>query len=85
MRRLIVVLTVLVGFNSVPVRSEPAVGSGYRGHSLIYALEDLQDKGLRVLYSSDLVDPEMMVEREPTASSLHRILDQLLGPHGLGT
>ena len=65
--------------------AEPAIGSGYRGHSLIYALEDLQAKGLRVLYSSDLVDPGMRVEREPTASSLHRILDQLLGPHNLGT
>ena len=62
MRRLAsCVLTVLVGLGTpCPFGSEPAVGSGYRGHSLIYALEDLQDKGLRVLYSSDLVDPEMM-------------------------
>ncbi len=86
---LLILLLVSVG----PISSEPPTdaaldaghASGYRGDRLIDALGDLQAKGMRVLYSSDLVDPEMMVEREPTASSLHRILDQLLGPHGLGT
>ena len=79
-------LTVLLVIVTVsPLFGEPAVGSGYLGETLIEALDDLQAKGLRVLYSSDLVDPNMKVEKEPTASSLHRILDQLLGPHGLGT
>ena len=55
----------------------------YLGRPLAEALEDLRSQGLGVIYSSDLVRPEMRVRREPTASSLHRILDQLLAPHGL--
>jgi VWFA-related protein len=79
------VCLILVIVSVAPISSEPAAGSGYKGYRLIDALEDLQARGLRVLYSSDLVDPQMMVEREPTASSLHRTLNQLLGPHGLGS
>ncbi|HVS03264.1 MAG TPA: VWA domain-containing protein [Thermoanaerobaculia bacterium] len=55
----------------------------YAGRSLVEALDLLRGQGLRLIYSSDLVRPEMRVEREPTATTLHRILDQLLAPHGL--
>jgi Ca-activated chloride channel homolog len=55
----------------------------YLGLSLAEALADLQARGLRVIYSSDLVRPEMRVAAEPTAAWLHDVLEQLLAPHGL--
>ncbi len=55
----------------------------YLGRPLAEALADMQARGLPVIYSSDLVKPQMLVRSEPTATSLHRVLDQLLAPHGL--
>ncbi len=55
----------------------------FLGRPLAEALADMQQRGLGVIFSSDLVQPEMRVRREPTATSLHRRLDQLLAPHGL--
>jgi VWFA-related protein len=47
------------------------------------ALADLQARGMRIIYSSDLVRGDMRVVQEPTASWLHDVLQQLLAPHGL--
>ncbi len=55
----------------------------YLGQPLAEALADMQARGLPVIYSSDLVQPHMVVRSEPTAASPHRVLDQLLAPHGL--
>ncbi len=55
----------------------------FLGRSLEDALAEMQQRGLGVIYSSDLVKPEMRVRDEPSATSLHRMLDQLLAPHGL--
>ncbi|TNF83168.1 MAG: VWA domain-containing protein [Acidobacteria bacterium] len=55
----------------------------YAGRPLVSVLRDFQNRGLRILYSSDLVRPDMMIGRTPTATTLHGILEQLLAPHGL--
>ncbi|HEV8630969.1 MAG TPA: VWA domain-containing protein [Thermoanaerobaculia bacterium] len=55
----------------------------FQGVPLIEALARLQAEGLRIIYSSDLVRPEMRVVAEPTAVWLHDVLAQLLAPHGL--
>jgi Ca-activated chloride channel family protein len=55
----------------------------YAGRTLVEALRALQDQGLQVIFSSDLVRPEMRVASEPTATAPSEILDQLLAPHGL--
>jgi Ca-activated chloride channel family protein len=55
----------------------------YVGLTLGDALADLQARGLRVIYSDDLVRPEMRVVAEPTAAWLHDVLEQLLAQHGL--
>lgn len=47
------------------------------------ALEDLRASGLKIIYSSDLVTPDLQVKREPTATTPRGLLDQLLRPHGL--
>lgn len=55
----------------------------YAGRPLAEALQDLRSRGLNLIYSSDLVRPDMVVLSEPTATSLHKMLQQILGPHGL--
>ncbi|HVS15861.1 MAG TPA: VWA domain-containing protein [Thermoanaerobaculia bacterium] len=65
---------------SVRAQDEPAV---WVGRPLAEALEDLFDRGLRLVYSSDLIRPEMLVLVEPTASAMQVRLEQLLEPHGL--
>jgi hypothetical protein len=53
------------------------------GRSLEQALEALERDGLTLLYSSQLVTPEMRVLREPVASDPVGRLRELLAPHGL--
>jgi outer membrane cobalamin receptor len=55
----------------------------YAGRPLSEALRDLESKGLRIIYSSDVVRPEMTVRSEPRASEPRRILDELLREHQL--
>ena len=55
----------------------------FAGRSLAEALEDLDRGGLRIIYSSDAVRPEMRIASEPRAASPRRTLDELLAPHGL--
>ncbi len=51
--------------------------------SLTEALIELRQQGLGLLFTSQVVRPEMQVEAAPTATSKRQILDQLLAPHGL--
>ena len=44
------------------------------------ALDDLQKRGLKIIYSSEVVRPDMRVPAEPRATSMRRILDELLSP-----
>ena len=46
-----------------------AVGQGrpYAGRPVAEVLEELQDGGLRLVFSSDLVPPTLRVKAEPTA------------------
>ncbi len=53
------------------------------GRSLAEALADLQADGLKIVFSTAVVTPSMVVVREPTAADLRGVLDQLLEPHGL--
>jgi hypothetical protein len=63
--------------------SAPALASGLADLSLEQALDELQARGLSVLYSSDLVKPDMRVMREPSAGTAREILEELVGPHGI--
>jgi outer membrane receptor protein involved in Fe transport len=53
------------------------------GQTLVEAIARLEAAGLPVLYSSDLVRPDMRVLSEPTTRWPREILDQILAPHGL--
>ena len=54
-----------------------------RGESLADALLALQAAGLRVVFSSAIVTPDLRVDHEPRATTPRQRLDELLAPHGL--
>ena len=60
-----------------------AADSGYTGKSLTEALLDLRSRGLKIVFTSNVVRPDMSVEAEPVAIDLRQILEELLAPHGL--
>lgn len=47
------------------------------------ALRHLGSTGLKVLFSSELVRPDMRVESEPRARDPRKVLEEVLAPHGL--
>ncbi|MCI0618276.1 VWA domain-containing protein [bacterium] len=57
--------------------------NSYAGKTLEEALREIQMKGVKLLFSSDLVRPELKVSTEPKSDSPQQILQELLIPHGL--
>ncbi len=77
-------LTLGVGLAGAAEKSAADLSdSGYAGGSLIEALRDLESRGLKLVFTSSVVRPDMRVEVEPTATEPRSILDELLAPHGL--
>jgi outer membrane receptor protein involved in Fe transport len=54
-----------------------------QGMPLTDALLELQARGLKLVFSSRVVLPEMRVAAAPVATDLRSILDEILAPHGL--
>ncbi len=69
------------------VSASPSAGQTspdqYAGRRLAEALKILQTRGLRLVFSSEIVTPEMRVAVEPRATSARKVLDELLQPHDL--
>jgi hypothetical protein len=57
--------------------------ASWLGRPLTDVLRDLQSRGLKIVFTSQLVRPEMKVEAEPVSGDPRRILDEVLEPHGL--
>jgi hypothetical protein len=55
----------------------------YAGRRLSDVLLELQSRGLKIIFSSELVRPHMQVTSEPRGTSPRAVLDELLEPHGL--
>ena len=55
----------------------------FEGRLLTDALHRLQRSGLRIVFTSAIVTPDMRVVAEPRASNPRQQLDELLAPHGL--
>jgi hypothetical protein len=55
----------------------------YAGRPLLDALRDLETRGLRLVYSDDVVTRDMIVKSEPQATEPRRVLDELLREHQL--
>src|SRR5262245_34199290 len=66
---------------AMPVGAQTA--ARYAGRPLADALRDLQSRGLKVVFSSELVRPEMRVPSEPKSTAPRTILDEVLAPNGL--
>ncbi len=60
-----------------------AAGKGYAGRSLADALVELREQGLRILFTSHVVRPDMWVRSEPRSREPREVLAELLAPHGL--
>jgi len=55
----------------------------FAGRPLTEALRELQARGLRLIYSDDVVTGAMIVRTEPRATEPRKILDELLREHAL--
>jgi hypothetical protein len=60
-----------------------AAQHAFQGRSLDEALRLLQQDGLPIVFSSEIVTPAMRVVAEPRAATARQQLDELLAPHGL--
>ncbi len=75
MRKLIVLLACAVTLAAQQTR--------YVGQPLSHALRDLERRGLKLIYSDDVVRADMIVKKEPRATKPRQILDELLREHRL--
>lgn len=57
--------------------------AGLAGRSLTDALLELRRQGLKLIFTSRIVDPAAVVADEPSAGEPRTVLDELLAPHGL--
>ena len=80
--RLFPVLVIGLLMCASPGVAQPA-SSTLVGRRLDDALRVLQAQGLRLVFSSELVTPEMRVRTEPRAKAPRERLGELLRPHGL--
>lgn len=55
----------------------------YAGKPLADVLRDLERRGLNIVFSSELVKPDMRVATEPKATTPRKILEEVLAAHGL--
>lgn len=60
-----------------------ATAGASSGRPLEQALLALSARGLKIVFTSNVVRPEMTVTAEPTGSDLRAVLEELLTPHGL--
>jgi hypothetical protein len=74
---------VLSLFVALSLAGQSAPSASLAGRPLADALTALQASGLKIVFSSELVRPEMKVGAEPKETSPRRRLDEVLRPHGL--
>jgi len=55
----------------------------YAGRRVADVLRELQSPQLRIIFSSDLVPPALVVKAEPKGATPRDIAQQILAPHGL--
>ena len=79
MRRYLLFMAVLCLTRDAPHRRNDAL----RGRSLAEALHILEGRGLQLIYSNDVVRPEMIVGIEPKSTEPRQMLDELLREHHL--
>src|SRR5918993_2259385 len=76
------ILLLLLGSCAIPLAAQDRDGTPYAGRPLVEVLQDLNRRGLRIVFSTSLVPPALRVSAEPSGTP-REILDQVLQPHGL--
>src|ERR671918_892641 len=77
------ILLLLVGGFAIPLTAQEGGDAPlYAGRPLVEVLQDLNRRGLRIVFSTSLVPASLRVSAEPTGTP-REILDQVLRPHGL--
>jgi len=82
-RRLLFVVTVVAALLSIDRVACAQTSMTFVGRTLPDALRVLQARGLKLVFSSELVHDDMRVVAEPSGKTPRQILDQILKPHGL--
>ena len=78
-------LCLVVGalFWSTPAYAQAGSRPAYAGRPLADVLRDLQGRDLKIVFSTELVRPDMKVATEPRSTTPRKILDEVLKPHQL--
>jgi len=77
------IVLLLVGGCALPLAAQESGGPPrYAGRPLVDVLQDLNRRGLRIVFSTNLVPAALRVSSEPSGTP-RDILDQVLRPHGL--
>lgn len=79
MKRLLNIATVVSLLSATTV----ALAFEFTGKSLEQAIDELEARGLSILYSSDLVKPDMRILAAPTAQAPRALLEEIMRPHGI--
>ncbi len=78
--RAAVCVVLLALITTAEVHPSDARPADYRGRRLVEVLAELKGQGLDLIYSSAVVDNELRVASEPTATEPHALLDEILRP-----
>lgn len=76
MRFLVMILVLIAS-------ADATAAERYKGRLVSDALHVLQRAGLRIVFSSEIVTPELRVSAEPRSKVPLEILEEILKPHGL--
>jgi outer membrane receptor protein involved in Fe transport len=82
-QRAVLLIALLAVGASLSWAAESSSESVFLGSSLTEALLELRARGLKIVFTSNVVTAEMRVEVEPVATGLRDLLAELLAPHGL--
>lgn len=81
---LLVCLVALAGLSfTVVVQATSSDEPDYVGMKLSDVLGDLRSRGLKIVFTSQAVSPDMVVAARPVSTESRAILDEILEPHGL--
>jgi outer membrane receptor protein involved in Fe transport len=64
-----------------PIQADPT--PAYRGRPLVEVLQELEEQGLLLIFSSAVVKPDLRVTVEPSSTEPRAILEEILGALGL--
>src|SRR3954467_7890037 len=81
--RAAILMLLLVGGCAIPAAAQEGREAPlYAGRPLVDVLQDLNRRGLRIVFSTSVVPVALRVSVEPVGTP-REILDQVLRPHGL--